>query len=305
MPAVRGKEEVTHSSQELTWFPCYPDRILSSTHWMKMKDFQRGWYWHLLLLMTRSKPLGYLRFDDGRLWGLAGAHSKQHWDSHAGLVLACFQHCEIDGHEWIFNQKLLDVLTEQQCKHAKAVESGALGGKSKGASSRASSSSSYSKEFEKVWEENVWERVSKKTAGVAFEKATTVLMLARPGMDRSSAVTFLAGAMEEFKNSDAGYQNGMFDDYQPPYPASWLNGQRYLDDRKKWSKTIMLSGATVGAERKTTDDLIAQCFNEKCGKKYETVTRAIPGEAGIFCSDECYQEYAARSPWMTRKKKSE
>jgi len=232
---VPDKEDKKDKNEmELEWFPTYPDKILSSVRWMRMTDFQRGWYWQLLLKMTRSKPLGYLRFDDGQLWMLAGAHSRQYWETHAALVLACFKVAEFDGHPWIFNQKLLDVLHEQQDKHEKAVHRGQLGGKRKNSSSSASSS--YSSEFEDVWEKNVWERVSKKTAGAAFEKAVSSQQAAL-SQGREEAVAFLAVAMEEFKKSDAGKENGMFDGYQPPYPASWLNGQRYLDDRKAWYRT--------------------------------------------------------------------
>jgi len=186
-----------------------------------------------LLKMTRSKPIGYLRFDDGQLWMLAGAHSRQYWETNAALVLACFKVAEFDGHQWIFNQKLLDVLKEQQAKHTKAMERG------KRKNNLSSASSSYSSEFEEIWEECVWEKVSKKTAGAAFEKAVDGLLKQPPAeaampYGREQAVQFLANAMTRFKESDAGKANGLFDDYQPPYPASWLNGQRYLDDRKKW-----------------------------------------------------------------------
>jgi len=286
---------------ELAWFPCYPEKILSSIHWINMKDFQRGWYWQLLLNMTRSKPIGYLRFDDGRLWTLAGAHSKQYWDSHAGLVLACFKVARLDGHEWIYNQKLLDVLTEQQAKYDNAVKRDVLGVKRKRASSKASLSSSYSKEFEKVWEENTWEKVSKKTAAQAFEKAVDGLIKQPPAgvpvPHREAAVQFLAQAMQEFRDSDAGHPNGLFDDYQPPYPASWLNGQRYLDDRSTWYRTKPASSATVGTHRNLVEDPIAECLNEKCRKKYERDSRP-KGEPGCFCCDDCYYGYAT---WVKKK----
>lgn len=225
--------------KELSWFPCYPDRILSSTHWMKMQDFQRGWYWQILLLMTRSKPLGYLRLDDGQIGGLAGARTRQYWEANSGLVLACFQTCEFDGHKWIYNQKLLDVLTEQEVKHAKAVESGKLAVKGKGALSRASISSSPSDcvhAFKRIWEEYSWSKVSRKTAEKAFQKAVAFLESEKK-MSLDDSIAFISGAMEEFGLSDAGKENGLFAEYQPPYPASWLNGQRYLDDRKAWYRT--------------------------------------------------------------------
>jgi hypothetical protein len=233
---------------ELEWFPTYPDKILSSVQWMRMTDFQRGWYWQILLKMTRSKPIGYLRLDDGQLWTLAGAHSRQYWETHAALVLACFKVAEFDGHRWIYNQKLLDVLQEQQEKHDNAVQRGKRKKNSSSASS-SSSSVSYSREFEEVWEKHIWAKVSKKTAGQAFEKAMTAALGAGwGGATRELAAKFLADALEEFKNSDAGKEHGLFDGYKPPYPASWLNGQRYLDDRKAWHRTTAeVTGKSAGA----------------------------------------------------------
>jgi hypothetical protein len=241
--AGSGKE----IEKELLWFPVYPDRFLASVRWKKMTDFQRGWYWQLLLLMTRSKPLGYLAADDGQLGTLAGAHSKQYWDSHAGLVLACFKVREFDGRRWIYNETLLEVLTEQQRKHAKAVSRGRLGGKTKNNSS--STSISYSSEFEEVWKTKTWKCVSKRTAGKAFEAALERLQQkpargARANIrsSRESAALYLGEAMQAFKESDAGKNNGLFDTYQPPYPASWLNSERYDDDRRTWRRNTGTPG---------------------------------------------------------------
>ncbi len=181
--------------------------------------------------MTRSKPLGYLPLD-GRLWTLAGAHSKQYWELHSALVLACFKVAEIDGQSWIYSEPLQNVLNEQTYKRDQAAEKGRLGGLRKQKSSK-SSLNSYSLEFQTIWEKNTWNCVSKKTAYKAFNKALEVIEQEKK-ITRDQAIEFLADAMEEFKTSPAGKENGLFESYQPPYPASWLNGQRYFDERKKW-----------------------------------------------------------------------
>lgn len=208
-----------------------------------MKDFQRGWYWHLILLMTRSKPLGYLPHD-GQLWTLAGSHTKQYFERHAGLVLECFKVSEFDGRMWIYSEPLLKVLNEQQLKHDQRVEKGRLGGLSKQRGSKQSLNS-YSLEFKEIWEKNTWNCVSKKTAYKAFNKALEDIEQEKK-ITRDQAIEFLADAMEEFKTSPAGKDNGLFETYQPPYPATWLNGQRYFDERKNWW------GKSAGANGKQT-----------------------------------------------------
>ena len=93
----------------------YIDQILSSPAWKAMRDYHKGWYVELLLRSTRSEPLGYLPLD-GRLWEIAGAHSRPMWEQHKGAVMACFKTRMIDGKEWIYNQKLLSVMEEQSSK---------------------------------------------------------------------------------------------------------------------------------------------------------------------------------------------
>lgn len=232
--------------KELEWFPCYPDRIFASGKWQAMKDYQRGWYWHLLLLMTRSKPLGYLPLDM-RLWALAGACSKQYWDNHSALVLSAFKVEEFDGMRWIYSEPLMKVLNEQTYRRDIRVEKARVASRS---TLRVSKSSLiYSLEFQKIWENNTWKAVSKQTAFKAFNKALEVIEKEKQ-KTRDEAIAFLADAMEEFKNSPAGKEHGLFQDYQPPYPASWLNAQRYFDDRRTWRGAANLVGtATNGNSR--------------------------------------------------------
>lgn len=217
-------------AKELSWFPCYPDRLLASGKWQSMKDYQRGWYWHLLVLMTRSKPLGYLPLD-GQLWTLAGAHSKQYWESHSALVLACFKVAEIDGLRWIYSEPLMTVLNQQTYKRDQAAEKGRLGGRIK--LKRSKSSLIYSFEFLTIWEKNIWKCVGKPKAYKSYQKALLVIQEQKK-LREDQAIEFLADAIEEFKSSPAGRDGGLFDDYTSPHPASWLNAERYFDERKTW-----------------------------------------------------------------------
>lgn len=225
-------------TKELSWFPCYPDRLLASGKWQAMKDFQRGWYWHLLILMTRSKPLGYLPFD-GRLWALAGACSKQYWDKHAALVLSAFKVEEFDGQKWIHSEPLLKVLTEQQFKHDQAAEKGRLGASIKLRRSKASLI--YSDCFLEIWEKNNWKPVGKLKAFKAFNKSLEEIQKEK-NCREDQAIEFLADAMEEFKASPAGRDGGLFAEYTSPHPASWLNGQRFFDDRSAWKPSVNGNG---------------------------------------------------------------
>lgn len=102
--------------EKLTWMPVYIDSLLSSPAWNDMKDYQRGWYFQLLLRSTRSERMGYLPLD-GSLWRIAGAHSRAMWDSHCAAVMACFKIRQYDGRDWIYNDRLLSVLEEQSGKY--------------------------------------------------------------------------------------------------------------------------------------------------------------------------------------------
>jgi hypothetical protein len=97
---------------KLSWFPLYVEKILSSPAWLQMTDYQRGWYIQILLLAAHSAQPGYLPLD-GSLWRLAGARTKQFFDQESAVVLACFKRIQMDGRDWIYNERLLTVLQEQ------------------------------------------------------------------------------------------------------------------------------------------------------------------------------------------------
>ena len=288
-------------AKELDWFPCYPDRLLASGKWQRMKDFQRGWYWHLLVLMTRSKPLGYLPLD-GRLWALAGSHSRQYWDNHSALVLECFKVAEFDGHEWIYSESLLKVLNEQTYKRDVRAANGRLGGQIK--QTRSKSSLMYSFEFQTIWEKNIWKCVGKSKAYKAFQNSLQVIEKEK-NCREDQALEFLADAIEEFKSSPAGRDHGLFDGYSSPHPASWLNAQRYFDDRRTWRPgTPDMAGKTANgasgapAKASTIDPKCPTCkglgFTLAAGKASPCACRKRNATNGTAerCGDERQSEDA-------------
>lgn len=247
-------------------FPCFPDGFLTSGRWHSMKDFQRGWYIQMLLSMTRSKPVGYLPYDE-RLWTLAGAHTRQHFEQHCALVLACFKVLEFGGCKWITNEPLLNVLCRLTFSHDKAVENGRRGGHAKQKHRKTPSTglNNYSSEFEELWKNKTWKCVAKPQAFKAFTKALENIQQEKK-ITRDQAIEFLADAMEEFKTSPAGRAHGMFDGYSPPYPASWLNAQRYFDDRGTWRPGAAnvagakgVSAGGTGAPKKSADPNCPRC----------------------------------------------
>ena len=103
------------SVSKLAWVKLYIGDILEAPDWAQMKDYQRGWYIQLLLRSTRSERRGYLPYD-GSLWRLAGAHTKQYWDDHSAVVMACFKRRQENGREWIYNERFLRMLEETETK---------------------------------------------------------------------------------------------------------------------------------------------------------------------------------------------
>lgn len=101
-----------------------------------MEDFERGWYWSLILESVYSPLPGYLKLDSD-LWRLAGARSAQFFSAKNAGVLACFKRREIEGQEWIYSERLVETLKEQGSKLERHIKK------------RAEPSYSYSQDFSK------------------------------------------------------------------------------------------------------------------------------------------------------------
>src|SRR4051812_17590354 len=97
----------------LNWVPLLIDILMESGAWNEMRDYQFAWYVKLLVQSTRSQRLGYLRLDGQKLWQLAGARSRQFFESENVVVMARFKVRDFDGQDWIYNQRMLSVLEDQ------------------------------------------------------------------------------------------------------------------------------------------------------------------------------------------------
>jgi hypothetical protein len=57
-----------------------------------LADFQVGWFWNLFWdVLGRSAGTGTMSYVRSKLWIVAGAHSRAHWDANCALVMAAFE----------------------------------------------------------------------------------------------------------------------------------------------------------------------------------------------------------------------
>jgi hypothetical protein len=103
--------------ERLSWIPLLVDVLEESGAWEEMQDYQFGWYMKLLVKLTRSARLGYLRLDREKLWQLAGARSKRFFEQENAVVMARFKVRDFDGQDWIYSARMLSVLEEQTEKY--------------------------------------------------------------------------------------------------------------------------------------------------------------------------------------------
>jgi hypothetical protein len=83
-----------------------------------MSDFQFGWYMKLLIESADSPIPGYLPGSLDKLWQIAGAKSQSYFEKWGGceLVSRLFRCTEISGQTWIYNERMLQVIYEQNSK---------------------------------------------------------------------------------------------------------------------------------------------------------------------------------------------
>lgn len=86
--------------------------------------------------------------------------------------------------------------------------------------------------FEEIYEEYP-RKLSKGSALRAIQKAQQRLVKGEHGVEMSpaDANSLLLHCVKEWAKSPAGQQGGY-----TPYPATWFNGSRYLDDQAEWMK---------------------------------------------------------------------
>lgn len=102
---------------KLDWIPLYIQRLKGSEAW-GMPDYQFCWYFKLLIESVDSPLPGYLPGSTDKLWRLAGAKSQSYFEKWGGceLVSRLFCRTEIEGQAWIYNQRMLQVIHEQNGK---------------------------------------------------------------------------------------------------------------------------------------------------------------------------------------------
>ena len=107
-------------NQLLEWFPFYVHRLAGDVRYRALKDYQQAWYLNLLFASWVSERPGYLP-DDGQLWRLANARTRQFFDKECESILCMFERegSTTDGAVWIYNRALLEIYDEQVLKFHK------------------------------------------------------------------------------------------------------------------------------------------------------------------------------------------
>jgi hypothetical protein len=99
------------------WFPFYIHRLVGDFRYRDLKDFQQAWYLNLLFESWISVRPGYLP-DNGQLWRLANAHTRQYFEKESAAVLSMFERegSTTDDAVWIYNPTLVEIYNEQVLK---------------------------------------------------------------------------------------------------------------------------------------------------------------------------------------------
>ena len=107
-------------NQLLEWFPFYVHHFTGDMRYRVMKDYQQAWFLNLLFASWVSERPGYLP-DDGQLWRLANARTRQFFEKESEPVMCMFERegTATDGVIWIYNRSILDIYDEQVLKFHK------------------------------------------------------------------------------------------------------------------------------------------------------------------------------------------
>jgi hypothetical protein len=235
-------------AKKLDWFPLYVNRILASRRWQQMKDYQRGWYITLLIAAADSEKPGYLPLTQG-LWELAGASSEGFFKKESVLVMQCFKAQEIDGREWIYNERLLLTLKEQsekvekkRVKHNPQIS--------------LTSISALVDVFERAYK-NYPLHVGKRAAEKAFAPACSRIA-AKQAIDIMAAGEFIAMRASEYAQTPAG-QRGKY----TPHMSTWLNRDSFSDDSQHWEVSDGENKAQSNQDKQRDD--LAELFRMSAG----------------------------------------
>jgi hypothetical protein len=110
----------------------------------------------------------------------------------------------------------------------------------------------------------------------AIEKALIrlPLELKLAGISVGNEGEWMKERVSAFKESDAGKDDGLFIGYQSPYPATWFNKSRYLDDQEEWYGKNRRLDTTTPQPVDLTEKADPDC--EKCyGSGYDARDRKV------------------------------
>jgi hypothetical protein len=79
------------------WFKFYAADYMSSPFVQALDPEQELWYVRLIIASAINLPRGCLPFAHGKLWRLAKAPSQEHFERHAGPILAKFERDDASG----------------------------------------------------------------------------------------------------------------------------------------------------------------------------------------------------------------
>jgi hypothetical protein len=119
-PAIMLPASSSRRSQLLEWFPFYVHRLTTDVRYRALKDYHQAWYLNLMFASWVSARPGYLP-DDGQLWRLANARTRQFFEKESEPVLCMFERegSATDGAVWIYNRAMVEIYDEQVLKFHK------------------------------------------------------------------------------------------------------------------------------------------------------------------------------------------
>jgi hypothetical protein len=117
---MASSSPTSRRNQVLEWFPFYVQRFVGDMRYRALKDYQQAWFLNLLFASWQSERPGYLP-DDGQLWRLANARTRQFFEKECAAVLCMFERegTTTDGVIWIYNRVLVEIYDEQVLKFHK------------------------------------------------------------------------------------------------------------------------------------------------------------------------------------------
>lgn len=259
------------------WIPLYYRRVKASARYRQLGggphgDSRQGWFWNVICELLDSETPGFLPVNGTvPLWRLANAHSECFFEREKTALLACFKRRTVDGREYIYNARLLEILREQVKKftprkverpsgneipEADSGNSGSFPESQQPTEKKRRRKPEHSLLFSSLLSSGMVSEIYKgypRKEGSKVGKeaiARAILRLHQTGVveysDRhghlqrcvigceADAGSFLLDAVREFEASAAGHRRKATGESLVPHPSTWFNQDRFADDRQQW-----------------------------------------------------------------------